>query len=464
MWTPAIGRDRRIALQDRSTRFFGTDFSFEDLEERDAGQYDYKLTGEEAIAGAPCWRIEARPAQTKTSQYTLSRIWIRKDNYVPAQYENFIKDQPVRRLEQKDIQNIQGIWTAAHPRDDGPAPQKPHRAAAGKTGVQRPVEGRRFHRAGAAPRTVIRGHTDMPTAPAVALLRLLLALVCVAAAQPRTSRSAASSKPPASFTRKPRPTIAPTRWARRSSATKPSTSSPTCASPPPWTCAPILTSETERDLRRLLVGPRDASVRSLPCAASAPPTRAAASRCRPASNSSAGARPTCSPPPTASPPAISQRGGLRISAHHRRARHLRHAGRHARFRSSAPRLTPSRIPLLNQRWAVLPPDIPVHELDPDFPGGPQFGARWNHIGAVGRVLILFLQRLRPSAALPRAAQFRALARRRAALLSADAHVWRRCGGATGPGHAEGRGRVLHFHQSAVGRIRALGAAIGAPGR
>src|SRR4030095_7563212 len=34
MWTPAIERDRRIALQDRSTRFFGTDFSFEDLEER----------------------------------------------------------------------------------------------------------------------------------------------------------------------------------------------------------------------------------------------------------------------------------------------------------------------------------------------------------------------------------------------------------------------------------------------
>src|SRR5690348_11243349 len=39
MWRPAIGRDQRIALQDRSTRFFGTDFSFEDLEERDVDQY-----------------------------------------------------------------------------------------------------------------------------------------------------------------------------------------------------------------------------------------------------------------------------------------------------------------------------------------------------------------------------------------------------------------------------------------
>jgi len=111
MWTPAIGRERRIAIQDRSTRFFGTDFSFEDLEERDVNQYDYRLTGEEGIDGSPCWRIEARPRGGKASQYSLSRMWIRKDNYVPAQYENFIKDELVRRLRQTDIQNVQGIWT-----------------------------------------------------------------------------------------------------------------------------------------------------------------------------------------------------------------------------------------------------------------------------------------------------------------------------------------------------------------
>src|ERR1700692_5006845 len=80
MWTPAIGRERRIALQDRSTRFFGTDFSFEDLEGRDVTQYDYRLMGEEAIDGAPCWKIESTQHKTKTSQYTATRVWIRKDN------------------------------------------------------------------------------------------------------------------------------------------------------------------------------------------------------------------------------------------------------------------------------------------------------------------------------------------------------------------------------------------------
>ena len=47
----------------------------------------------------------------------------------------------------------------------------------------------------------------------------------------------------------------------------------------------------------------------------------------------------------------------------------------------SPRLTPSRVPLLDQRWSGLPAGINLSELPPDFPGGPQVGARWNHIGS-----------------------------------------------------------------------------------
>ncbi|PWU10740.1 MAG: hypothetical protein C5B51_03830 [Terriglobia bacterium] len=48
----------------------------------------------------------------------------------------------------------------------------------------------------------------------------------------------------------------------------------------------------------------------------------------------------------------------------------------------SPRLTPTRIPLLNQRWAVLPSDVSIRELAPELPNGPQWGARYNHVGAV----------------------------------------------------------------------------------
>jgi len=58
MWTPAINRERRIALQDRSTRFFGTDFSFEDLEERDMDQFEYKQSHRPILGRSACTRTD----------------------------------------------------------------------------------------------------------------------------------------------------------------------------------------------------------------------------------------------------------------------------------------------------------------------------------------------------------------------------------------------------------------------
>ncbi len=111
MWTPAIERGRPIALQDRATRFFGTGYSFEDMEERDVNQFDYKLSGEDSVDGAACWKIESRPKQSKSSQYDLSILSIRKDNYAIAQIENYSEQKLVRRIHNQDIEKVDGIWT-----------------------------------------------------------------------------------------------------------------------------------------------------------------------------------------------------------------------------------------------------------------------------------------------------------------------------------------------------------------
>jgi hypothetical protein len=50
----------------------------------------------------------------------------------------------------------------------------------------------------------------------------------------------------------------------------------------------------------------------------------------------------------------------------------------------APVFTPSRSPLLNQRWVVLPEQaraLPVEDQGFRFPHRAQGGARWNHLGA-----------------------------------------------------------------------------------
>jgi hypothetical protein len=48
-----------------------------------------------------------------------------------------------------------------------------------------------------------------------------------------------------------------------------------------------------------------------------------------------------------------------------------------------PRFTPSRIPLPNQRWTVIPPQaegVPIVNQSAAMPSGSQTGARWSHVG------------------------------------------------------------------------------------
>ena len=49
-----------------------------------------------------------------------------------------------------------------------------------------------------------------------------------------------------------------------------------------------------------------------------------------------------------------------------------------------PLFTPSRTPLLDQRWVVLPPElrsVPLTDSGARIPGRAQCGVRWNHIGS-----------------------------------------------------------------------------------
>src|SRR5918993_2016346 len=49
-----------------------------------------------------------------------------------------------------------------------------------------------------------------------------------------------------------------------------------------------------------------------------------------------------------------------------------------------PRLTPSRLPLFDQRWTVVPPEaagLTIVDAGGTVPDGSQFGARWRHTGS-----------------------------------------------------------------------------------
>jgi len=111
LYTPALARTRRIAQQDRSSRFAGTDFSFEDFEESDTSSWDYSELQEEQQSGEACWRITARRSTTHPSQYDRQWIWVSKEKMTPLRVDKFRRGKLARRLTMHSLELRQGIWT-----------------------------------------------------------------------------------------------------------------------------------------------------------------------------------------------------------------------------------------------------------------------------------------------------------------------------------------------------------------
>ena len=111
LYTPAIQRDRRIAPQEKSQRFMGTDFSNEDMEERAIEDYEYSLIGEESFAGQAAYKIKAVCKNRDNTQYSYLYFWIRKDLVAAAYIEFYIGDKLSKTLRWDDWKQIQNIWT-----------------------------------------------------------------------------------------------------------------------------------------------------------------------------------------------------------------------------------------------------------------------------------------------------------------------------------------------------------------
>jgi hypothetical protein len=112
MWIPSLGRDRRIAAQDRSASVFGTDFSFEDLEDHNLDRYDASFEPDVTLDGAPCHRIRARPLAPRESQYSALVLTVDKERLVVRMVKCFRGSQLARSIYLTDFRPVQGILTA----------------------------------------------------------------------------------------------------------------------------------------------------------------------------------------------------------------------------------------------------------------------------------------------------------------------------------------------------------------
>jgi len=90
------------------------------------------------------------------------------------------------------------------------------------------------------------------------------------------------------------------------------------------------------------------------------------------------------------------------------ARAVIDSGTHSLELIYGPRFTPSRAPLIGQRWVLLPPFSPLftYRVDaPEYPGGPQLGLRYHEVRSPFEYSLYFYQGFQTLPSLPSQVNF-----------------------------------------------------------
>jgi len=114
IYTPATERVRSVQPRERSERFAGSDFTYEDIAERSLDDFSYQmLPPEDTIENHKTFKVEATPVAPDRSQYKYIYYWVAQD--VPCILHAEMYDQEgrkVRELHASGLHKESGIWGA----------------------------------------------------------------------------------------------------------------------------------------------------------------------------------------------------------------------------------------------------------------------------------------------------------------------------------------------------------------
>ncbi len=88
IYLPALKRVKRIASNNKSGPFMGSEFAYEDLSSQEVEKYTYRYLKDDTLNGAACFVVERIPTD-KNSGYTKQIVWIDKVLYIPEKLEYY---------------------------------------------------------------------------------------------------------------------------------------------------------------------------------------------------------------------------------------------------------------------------------------------------------------------------------------------------------------------------------------
>lgn len=112
LYLPALKRVRRIAAQNKSGSFVGSEFSYEDIATHVLEKYTYRWLRDEACDGQDCYVLERRPVDPHDSGYTKQIVWLDKDQYRTLKVDYYDRKQSLlKTLTFKDYRkHLDRFW------------------------------------------------------------------------------------------------------------------------------------------------------------------------------------------------------------------------------------------------------------------------------------------------------------------------------------------------------------------
>lgn len=111
LYMPALKKARRISGKSKNDYFMGSDFTYDDMGDRNIDEDTHELLREEEVNGQKCWVVKSTPVE-KDQDYDYRTCWVRQDIFMAVQVEYYNDMGLMKKLLVEDIENIDGFWTA----------------------------------------------------------------------------------------------------------------------------------------------------------------------------------------------------------------------------------------------------------------------------------------------------------------------------------------------------------------
>jgi len=111
LYLPALKRVKRIASNNKSGSFMGSEFSYEDIGNQDYQKFTYSGEAKEVMLnGVACYQSERVPNEV-SSGYTKEIVWVDKKNFLLQQIDYYDRKQELLKTAKfSEHRQLQGIW------------------------------------------------------------------------------------------------------------------------------------------------------------------------------------------------------------------------------------------------------------------------------------------------------------------------------------------------------------------